>query len=97
MSRSRPSAGSPPPGQAPSSRIRQYPAIDVAQSISRCMALVAGKAQHAEWPVLFITVPTTSGTGSEVSGGIVVTDSETHLKKGIAHPTVRAKHAIVGE
>ena len=56
---------------------------------------VAGKAQHAEWPVLFITVPTTSGTGSEVSGGIVVTDSETHLKKGIAHPTVRAKHAIV--
>jgi hypothetical protein len=30
-----------------------------------------------------------------VSGGIVVTDSETHLKKGIAHPTVRAKYAIV--
>ena len=55
----------------------------------------AGKATYTESPVLFITVPTTSGTGSEVSGGIVVTDSETHLKKGIAHPTVRAKYAIV--
>jgi alcohol dehydrogenase len=54
-----------------------------------------GNAAHAESPVLFITVPTTSGTGSEVSGGIVVTDSETHRKKGIAHPTIRAKHALV--
>ena len=55
----------------------------------------AGKATYAESPVLFITIPTTSGTGSEVSGGIVVTDSETHLKKGIAHPTIRAKYALV--
>ena len=55
----------------------------------------AGKATYAESPVLFITVPTTSGTGSEVSGGIVVTDSATHLKKGIAHPTIRAKYALV--
>ncbi|MFM9125806.1 MAG: iron-containing alcohol dehydrogenase, partial [Actinomycetota bacterium] len=55
----------------------------------------AGAAQHADWPTLFITVPTTSGTGSEVSGGIVVTDSESHLKAGIAHPTVRARYAIV--
>ena len=55
----------------------------------------AGNATYTESPVLFITVPTTSGTGSEVSGGIVVTDSATHQKKGIAHPTVRAKYAIV--
>ena len=55
----------------------------------------AGTATYAESPVLFVTVPTTSGTGSEVSGGIVVTDSATHRKTGIAHPTVRAKYAIV--
>ncbi len=56
---------------------------------------VAGKGTYVESPVLFVTIPTTSGTGSEVSGGIVVTDSATHHKVGIAHPTVRAKHAIV--
>ena len=55
----------------------------------------AGNATYTESPVLFITVPTTSGTGPEVSGGTVVTDSATHQKKGIAHPTVRAKYAIV--
>ncbi len=56
---------------------------------------VAGQATYTESPVLFVTVPTTSGTGSEVSGGIVITDSATHRKVGIAHPTIRAKYAIV--
>ena len=55
----------------------------------------AGKATYTESPVMFVTIPTTSGTGSEVSGGIVVTDSATHRKTGIAHHTVRAKYALV--
>lgn len=42
-----------------------------------------------------ICVPTTAGTGSEVSGGAVITDEQTDRKAGIAHPTLRAQHALV--
>jgi alcohol dehydrogenase len=40
-------------------------------------------------------VPTTAGTGSEVSGGAVITDEHTHVKAGIASPHLRAQHALV--
>ena len=40
-------------------------------------------------------VPTTAGTGSEVSGGAVITDEATHTKAGIASPLLRAQHALV--
>jgi choline dehydrogenase len=40
-------------------------------------------------------VPTTAGTGSEVSGGAVITDDATHTKAGIASPLLRAQHALV--
>lgn len=40
-----------------------------------------------------ITVPTTSGTGSEVSGGSVVTDGI--RKRGCASPLMRAQYALV--
>ena len=40
-----------------------------------------------------VTVPTTSGTGSEVSGGAVVTVGT--RKRGAAHPLMRAQHALV--
>ena len=40
-------------------------------------------------------VPTTAGTGSEVSGGAVITDQATHVKAGIASPLLRAQHALV--
>jgi alcohol dehydrogenase len=41
----------------------------------------------------FVAVPTTSGTGSEVSGGVVVVDAG--RKRGIAAPTLRAQAALV--
>jgi choline dehydrogenase len=42
-----------------------------------------------------IAVPTTAGTGSEVSGGAVITDPNQTRKAGIASPTLRAQVALV--
>lgn len=42
-----------------------------------------------------IAIPTTAGTGSEVSGGAVITELGSGRKSGIAHPNLRAQHAIV--
>ena len=42
-----------------------------------------------------IALPTTAGTGSEVSGGAVITDSANDRKSGIASPLLRAQDALV--
>lgn len=42
-----------------------------------------------------VCIPTTAGTGSEVSGGAVITDPATNDKAGIAGPNLRAQHALV--
>jgi alcohol dehydrogenase len=42
-----------------------------------------------------VSVPTTSGTGSEVSGGVVLLDHMQRRKVGVAHPLLRAQHALV--
>ena len=42
-----------------------------------------------------VLIPTTAGTGSEVSGGAVITNEETHIKAGIASPNMRGQHALV--
>lgn len=42
-----------------------------------------------------IAMPTTAGTGSEVSGGSVVSDPAAGRKAGIAHPNLRATYALV--
>ncbi len=42
-----------------------------------------------------VLCPTTAGTGSEVSGASVLTDTERDLKIGFGHPNMRAQHALV--
>lgn len=45
--------------------------------------------------VALIAVPTSAGTGSEVSGGSVVSDPEAGRKNGIANANLRAQYALV--
>ncbi len=53
-----------------------------------------GRPEMKQGKVLFL-IPTTSGTGSEVTSVAVLTDSETNRKSGIGGPLVRATLAIV--
>jgi choline dehydrogenase len=57
--------------------------------------LLAGEAAVAEPRIGLVTVPTTAGTGSEVSGGVVVVDRASGRKLGVASPLMRAQHALV--
>jgi choline dehydrogenase len=57
--------------------------------------LLAGASAVAEPRIGLVTVPTTAGTGSEVSGGAVVVDRATGRKLGVASPLMRAQHALV--
>lgn len=55
--------------------------------------LLDGEAEPGPARRPFVAVPTTSGTGSEVSGGVVVVDGG--RKRGIAAPALRAQAALV--
>jgi alcohol dehydrogenase len=57
--------------------------------------LLGGDEAVAEPRIGLVTVPTTSGTGSEVSGGAVVVDPGSGRKRGVASPRMRAQHALV--
>jgi len=76
--------------------------IDTAKAARLCAQLnctfreFQSKAPSYPSPVIsLIALPTSAGTGSEVSGGSVISDPEAGLKTGIANGNLRAQVALV--
>ena len=77
-------------------------ALDVAKA-ARLVADQGGSAadyaggRRAPAPprIGLVLCPTTAGTGSEVSGASVLTETEHDRKVGFGHPNMRAQHALV--
>jgi len=78
--------------------------LDTAKG-ARLVAGAGGSIRRFAWPgepapvpapaIPLVTVPTTSGTGSEVTGGIVMIDRERELKCGAPSPHNRAQDCLV--
>ncbi len=76
--------------------------IDTAKAARLCAQLgisfrefSSGKPEYPAPTVALIAMPTSAGTGSEVSGGSVISDPAAGRKAGIANGNLRAQFAIV--
>ena len=77
-------------------------ALDVAKAAriaadQRCAVeeLASGRRLPTAPGIGLVLCPTTSGTGSEVSGASVLTNTDSDRKLGFGHPNMRAQHALV--
>jgi choline dehydrogenase len=57
--------------------------------------LATGGRVPAQPEIGLVLCPTTSGTGSEVSGASVLTNTDSDRKVGFGHPNMRAQYALV--